>query len=578
MSEAIEKQEAHEESLSFWRKYIFSTDHKMIAKQYLLLSLVMALFGGIMAYYMRWQLAWPETPVPGAGWIPDPATYEGILSPEFYNALVTMHGTIMVFFVAMPLLLGALGNFTIPLMIGARDMAFPRLNMLSFWTIFLGSVVMMASFFVEGGAASAGWTGYPTLSADPVHTGVNWGLNLWILGLALEFAAFLMGGVNFLTTVVTMRAPGMSLFRVPLMVWMQISAAIIFMLSVGPLIAGAVMLLLDRIAGTGFFIPEMGGDPLLWQHLFWFFGHPEVYVILLPGLGALMEIIPVFSRKPIFGYRLIIYSTIAAGILSFIVWAHHMFVSGMDPRLVMPFSITTILISVPFALIIFALIATLWRSSLSFPTPMLFALGTLTTFIIGGITGIFLGSAPVDIYFHDTYFVVAHFHYTLFPVTLLGGFAGIYFWFPKMFGRMMNATLGKIHFWLTFIFFNLTFFPIFLLGMGGSMRRIYNPLIYDFLKPLQPLNQYITVFSILLLLSQLPFIINFFWSMYKGKKAEQNPWKANTLEWALAPSPPPHGNFAETPKIYHGPYEYSRPDAEEDWLPQHQPGVKVAAG
>ncbi|MFQ5675070.1 MAG: cbb3-type cytochrome c oxidase subunit I [bacterium] len=570
MSDQVGTETHHREQLSFLRKYVFSTDHKTIGKQYLFLSLFMAIIGGLLAYYMRWQLAFPETAVPGAGWIPEPSAIDGIIAPEFYDALVTMHGTIMVFFVAMPFLLGAFGNFLIPLMIGAKDMAFPRLNMMSFWTLFLGTVVMVVSFFVPGGAAAAGWTGYAPLSADPVLTGVNWGLNLWILGLALEFTSFLMGGINFLTTTITMRAPGLTMFRLPLMVWMQITAAILFMLSVGPLIAGAILLLLDRTVGTGFFIASRGGDPLLWQHLFWFFGHPEVYVILLPGLGALFEIVPVFARKPIFGYRIIIYSTMVAGVLSFIVWAHHMFVSGMDPRLVMPFSITTILISVPFAVIIFAFMATLWGGSLRFPTPMLFALATITTFIIGGVTGIFNGSAPVDIYIHDTYFVVAHFHFTLFPAAILGGFSALYFWFPKMFGRMMNKALGKIHFWWTFVFFNLTFLPMFVLGMGGHMRRIYNPLQYDFLKPLQPINEFVTFAAILLVIGQIPFVINFFWSLFFGKRAESNPWQANTLEWS-APSPPPHGNFVIEPVVYSGPYDYSAPDNTEDWQPQARP-------
>ena len=557
---------AHHEELGFWRQYVFSTDHKMIAKQYLAIGLFWAIVGGLLAYLMRWQLAYPDTEVPGWGFI----------GPDFYNVLVTMHGTIMVFFVAMPILLGAFGNFLIPLMVGARDMAFPRLNMLSVWTFALSSLVLLISFFVPGGAASAGWTGYPPLSAKPIYTGVNWGLNLWILALALEFASFLMGGINFLTTVINLRAPGLSMLRLPLIVWMQITAAILFMLSVGPLIAGAVMLLLDRVLGTSFYLPEGGGDPLLWQHLFWFFGHPEVYVILLPGLGIMLEVLPVFSRKPIFGYRLIIYSTIAAGILSFIVWAHHQFISGMDPRLAMPFSITTILISVPFALMVFATIATLWRGSISFPTPMLFALGTLAVFLIGGLTGIFNGSAPVDIYIHDTYFVVAHFHYTLFSVTFFAAFAGLYFWFPKMFGHMMNETLGKLHFWLTFILFNAFAFPMFFLGAGGMMRRIANPMQYDFLQPLQPLHVFATIAAILLLLAQIPFVINFFWSLFAGKVAERNPWQANTLEWT-APSPPPHGNFETVPVVYRGPYEYSLPGITEDWLSQDRPAVPKAA-
>ncbi|MEE8325852.1 MAG: cbb3-type cytochrome c oxidase subunit I [candidate division NC10 bacterium] len=560
----------HHTDLGFWRTYVFSTDHKTIAKQYLAIGLFWAIVGGLLAYLMRWQLAYPETAVPGFGWVPEPHMVDGIIPPEFYNMLITMHGTVMVFFVAMPILLGAFGNFLIPLMIGAQDMAFPRLNMLSVWVLAFSSVVLLVSFFVPGGAAASGWTAYAPLSAKAVYTGVDWGQNLWIIALALEFASFLMGGVNFLTTAINMRAPGLSLFRLPLMVWMELTAAVLFLLSVGPLIAGAVMLLLDRLAGTSFFLPEGGGHPILWQHLFWFFGHPEVYVIMLPGMGAALEILPVFSRKPIFGYRPIVYSTIAAGILSFIVWAHHMFPSGLDPRLAMPFSFTTILISIPFAIIVFAMIATLWGGSIRFPTPMLYALGTLAVFIVGGLTGIFNGSAPANIYIPDTYFVVSHFHYTLFSAVFFGGFAGIYYWFPKMFGRMMNETLGKIHFWLTFIFFNAVFFPMFFLGAGGMMRRIYNPLQYEFLQSLQPLNVFITYAAIVLFLGQLPFVVNFFWSLWAGKKAEQNPWEANTLEWTT-PSPPPHGNFEAIPVVYRGPYEYSLPEVSEDWLPQDRP-------
>ncbi len=566
----------HAEPTSFLRKYVFSVDHKVIGKQYLLLGLVMALVGGASAYIMRWQLAWPETQIPLTSWISEPLMYEGYLDPTFYNQLVTMHGTVMVFFVAMPILLGAFGNFLLPIMVGADDMAFPRLNMMSFWIIFTASLILIASFFVEGGPAAAGWTGYTPLSANPEYTGAHWGMCLWLLALALEFTSFLMGGINMLTTVINMRAPGLSMFRLPLMVWMQISAAVIFLLSVGPLIAGAIMLLLDNAIGTRFFQPEFGGDPLLWQHMFWFFGHPEVYVILLPAVGAVLEIFPVFCRKPIFGYRTIIYSTIIAGVLSFIVWAHHMFISGIDPRLALPFSITTILISVPFAVIIFAIIVTLWGASITMPTPMLFALGFLVSFLMGGVTGIFNGSAAVDIYIHDTYFVVAHFHYTLFPSVFFGGFAGIYFWYPKMFGRMMSETLGKVHFWATFIFFNATFLPMFGLGLGGHMRRIYNPMQYEFLQGLSATNQLVTYMAILLILSQFVFMVNFFLSMVRGEVAEANPWRANTLEWT-APSPPPHGNFTTLPTVHRWPYDYSLPDVDSDWLPQTEPAPSGTA-
>jgi cytochrome c oxidase subunit 1 len=553
---------AHEKPTSFLRKYVFSVDHKYIAKQYLFTAMFMAIVGGLLAYVMRMQLASPGQEVPGYG----------MVSPAAYNVLITMHGTIMIFWVAMPLLLAALGNFLIPLMIGAGDMAFPRLNMLSYWTFLLSTIVLIASFFVPGGAAAGGWTTYPPLSGSAALSGGLWGVTLWLLAVALEFAAFLMGGINFITTAVNMRAPGMKLFDMPLMVWMQVTASIIFLFSVGPLIAGAVMLLLDRVAATGFYDPKVGGDPLLYQHLFWFFGHPEVYVILLPGFGVIAEVLPVFARKPIFGYRMIVYSTIITGILSFMVWAHHQFVAGIDPRLATPFSITTILISVPIAITTFAFIATLWRGSIEFKTPMLFALGMLAVFLLGGVTGIHNGAPAVDIYVHDTYFVVAHFHYALIPPVFFSFLAAIYFWFPKMFGRMMNEVLGKLHFWLTFAFVNLTFLPMFPLGLAGHQRRISNPNFFEALRTPQVewLHDLATIGAIGLLLSQIPFLINLGWSLFRGREAGSNPWRSTTLEWA-APSPPGHGNFEVPPRCYRGPYEYSVPGRAEDWFPQNVP-------
>jgi cytochrome c oxidase subunit I len=564
----------HPEPTTFLRKHVFSVDHKVIGRQYLILGMVWALIGGLSAYLIRSQLAWPGKSIVGASLL-----FEGgVVLPEAYNALLTMHGTIMVFFVAMPILLGALGNFLVPLMIGARDMAFPRLNMASFWIITTASVILILSMFVPGGTAAAGWTAYPPLSARTAYTGVALGQALWILALALEFVSFLMGGVNILTTAITMRAPGMTMMRLPLMVWMQMSASVLFMLSVGPLIAGAILLLMDGLIGTNFFVPLAGGgggDPLLWQHLFWFFGHPEVYVILLPGIGVLTEVLPTFSRKPIFSYKTILYATIVAGVLSFLVWAHHMFTSGMNPLMVMSFSITTILISVPFTLIIFALIGTLIGGSIKMTVPMLFAVGTIACFIVGGITGIFLGSAIVDTYMHDTYFVVAHFHYTLFPTVILGGLAGFYFWFPKMFGKTLNPVLGHLHFWLTAISFNILFLALFRVGLGGQVRRVW--MSAPSLEPLQHLNVTATWAAIAMLLGQIPFLVNIVWTALAGTPAPGNPWNSNSLEWQTA-SPPPHENFAEIPTVHRGPYEYSAPGNDEDWMAQDAEPTSAAAG
>ncbi len=576
---ATHVEHAHHEELGFWRTYVFSTDHKMIGKQFLFLGLFMMVLGGLLALMLRWQLAWPETAVPGFGWVPEPYMYEGIIPPETYNMLFTMHATIMIFFVVMPILVGCFGNFLIPLMIGARDMAFPTLNMLSFWVGALAGVVMLGGFFVPGGHAASGWTAYAPLSARAIYTGVDWGQNIWCIALILLGISSLMGSINYITTIVNMRAPGMTWFRLPLVIWTLFVVAILLLLALPVLTSALAMLLFDRMAGTHFFLPTGGGEPLLWQHLFWFFGHPEVYVLILPAMGIASDVLSTFSRKPIFGYRSMVYAIVGIAFLSWAVWGHHMFQSGMNPALGTGFMISTMVIAVPSAIKTFNWLGTMWGGSMVFTSAMLNTLAFVSMFVIGGLSGIFMANTPVDIFIHDTYFIVAHIHYVVFGGSVFGIFAGIYYWFPKMFGRMMNETLGKIHFWLTFVAFNCVFFPMHILGVGGMMRRIYNPTQYEFLLPLQPINVFITISAIFLGLAQIPFVINFLWSLFAGKQAGLNPWQANTLEWS-APSPPPHGNWGEhLPTVYHGPYEYSVPDVAEDYAPQDRPlAVPVPAG
>jgi cytochrome c oxidase subunit I len=398
---------------------------------------------------------------------------------------------------------------------------------------------------------------------------VDWGQNLWIISLIILGFSSMMGAINYITTIINMRAPGMTFFRLPLTIWSLFVVAILVLLAIPVLTSALAMLLFDRLFGTTFFLPAGGGEPLLWQHLFWFFGHPEVYILILPAMGIASDVLSTFSRKPIFGYRSMVYAIIGIGFLSWIVWGHHMFQSGMNPALGVSFTITTMVIAVPSAIKTFNWLGTIWGGTIRFTVPMLNALAFVAMFVIGGLSGIFMASTPVDIFIHDTYYIVAHIHYVVFGGSVFGIFAAIYYWFPKMFGRMMNDTLGKIHFWGTFIFFNCTFFPMHILGVGGHMRRIYNPLQYEFLQPLQPINIFITVSAILLGLSQIPFIINFFWSLFGGRRAERNPWQANTLEW-VAPTPTPHGNFDTIPTVYRGPYEYSSPEVPEDYLPQDQ--------
>lgn len=550
----------------FIRTYLFSTDHKMIGRQFMFMSLVMLMFGGLMAMMIRWELAWPESVIPFTSWIPEPFMFQGRMDPAFYNALFTMHATIMIFFVVMPFMVGGFGNFLIPLMIGAGDMAFPILNMLSFWVAVPATLLLMCSFFVPGGAAAGGWTMYATLSASAQYSGVEWGMNLWIISLLILGVSSLMGSINYITTIVNMRAPGMTWFRLPLTIWSLFITAILLLLALPVLTAALVMLLLDRTLGTSFFLPEGGGQPLLWQHLFWFFGHPEVYILVLPAMGVTSDILSTFSRKPIFGYKAMTFSMLALAVLSWLVWGHHMFQSGMNPLLGAAFMLSTMVIAVPSAIKTFNWLGTLWGGNIQFTSPMLFALGFVSNFVIGGLSGIYMASTPVDIFIHDTYFIVAHFHYVVAGI-IFGMFAALYYWFPKIFGRLMNEKLGKLHFVLTYLFFNCAFFPMHILGVAGHMRRIYNPLQYEFLRSVQDWNVFITQSALCLFLAQLVFVFNFVWSLLKGRKATQNPWKANTLEWSTH-SPPGHGNFEMQPIVYRGPYEYSSPLVKEDWLPQ----------
>jgi len=539
--------------------YLFSVDHKIIGIQYLLTGFMMALVGGYFAYAFRMQLAFPGMDIPGFG----------TMNSLQFNTLVTNHGAIMIFWVGMPALVAAFGNLLIPLMIGCDDMVFPKLNRLSYQVFLLSVVVLLASFFVPQGGFNGAWTLYPPLSTTTGPTGTGeWGGTLFILAVALEFVAFLLGGINFLTTSMNARTKGMGIWDLPIFVWMCNLAVLVFMLSVGPLIAGALMLLGDRVLGTGFYDPGSGGDPLLFQHLFWFFGHPEVYVILLPAMGIVGEVLTTHARKTLFGYKMVVWATIITSILSFIVWAHHQFVAGIDPRMATYFSISTIMISIPVAVMLFCYIATLYGGNIVFNSAMLFALGMIGEFLIGGVTGIHLGSTSSDIYFHDNYFVVAHFHYTMVPLVIFAMFAGIYHWYPKFTGRFMNEALGKLHFWGTTLGFNGIFIPLFYSGLGGQHRRISDYVAFPDLAGLGDIRVFATMSALLMLASQIPFIYNFLFSWKTGKEAGDNPWKSTTMEWAC-PSPPPHGNFAQEMVVYNGPYEYGVDGVEDDYLPQH---------
>ena len=558
----------------------------MIAKQFLSLAIVFMFIGGAFALFIRWQLAYPGQPIPIIGkllpssWV-NPA---GAVTAEFYTQLLTMHGTIMIFAVIIPLLVGTFGNFAIPLMSGADDMATPFLNMGSFWRYPLGGTVMMCGFFMEGGTAAAGWTSYAPLSAL-----ASTGQTLWIVGLFFVGFSSILGGLNYITTILNMRAPGLGMFQLPMTVWAVLITAIIIVIGTPVLAAALSMLFMDNFLHTSFFTPSHliypardltrtsgGGQPLLWQHLFWFYSHPAVYIMILPGMGVVSDVISTFSRKPLYGYKAMIFAIIAIAFLGMIVWGHHMFQSGMNPLLGTTFMVSTMVIAVPSAIKTFNWLGTMWRGNMEFATPMLNAVAFISMFVIGGLSGIFMASTPVDVFIHDTYFIVGHIHYVLFGGSLFAVFAGLYYWFPKMTGRMYNERLGKWHFWITFISFNGTFFPMHILGIGGMMRRIYDPTVYDFLKPFQPMNEFITINAMILGFAQILFAFNLFYSWYYGQKAKRNPWRANTLEWQT-PSPPPHGNFDHAVQVYRGPYEYSSPESVQDFLPQTTSPEELAA-
>ncbi|MEP5612956.1 MAG: cbb3-type cytochrome c oxidase subunit I [Cyclobacteriaceae bacterium] len=575
--------EDHDHELGFVSKYIFSTDHKTIAKQFLITGIFWALMGGALSVIFRLQLGFPNMdlewlrPMLG-GWI----TVEGKIDPEFYLAMVTMHGTIMVFFVLTAGLSGTFSNFLIPLQIGARDMASGFMNMLSYWFFFASGVIMFISIFIETGPASGGWTIYPPLSALPqAMSGSGLGMTLWLVSMALFIVSTLLGGINYITTVINLRTEGMTFSRLPLTIWAFFITAILGLLSFPVLFSAALLLIFDRSLGTSFYLsdiyiagealPNVGGSPILFQHLFWFLGHPEVYIVILPALGITSEIISTNSRKPIFGYKAMIGSMLGIGFLSFIVWAHHMFITGMNPFLGSIFTILTLIIAVPSAIKAFNYITTLWKGNIIFTPGMLFSIGLVSFFISGGVTGLFLGNSVLDIHLHDTYFVVAHFHLVMGSAAFFGMLAGVYHWFPKMFGRMMNDKLGKIHFWLTFTGVYLVFFPLHYIGIAGFPRRYYAFTSFETFGGFTDLNALVSIAAIITFAAQFIFLFNFFYSIFRGKLAPANPWKSNTMEWTT-PRFPKHGNWpGAIPRIFRWAYDYSKPGAKDDFIMQTTP-------
>jgi cytochrome c oxidase subunit 1 len=607
----VGEHEAHHHEPGFWRKYIFSTDHKIIGIQYGVTALAFLLFGFFLMLCMRWSIAEGTKMAATAGYTPKPiplvgglletllgsVAAGGVMSPELYNSFGAMHGTIMVFLAIVPLAFAAFGNYVVPLQIGAVDMAFPRVNMASYQAFVLGGIIMFISFFIPGGAAQAGWTSY-----SPLATSVaTHGQTFWLIGMIFLITSSLLGAVNFIATIIQLRAPGMTWMRLPFFVWAQFVTAFLLLLAFPPLEAAGVMQLMDKVAGTSFFLPtglavggqlagvSGGGSPLLWQHLFWFLGHPEVYVLILPAMGIVCEVICNNVRRPVWGYKSLVYSVLAIGFLSFIVWAHHMYLTGMGTKIATFFQTTTMIISIPSVIILTCFFLSLWGGSIRFNTPMLFALAFLPMFGIGGLTGLPLGFNAAVLHLHDTYYVIAHFHYVVAPGTIFALFAGIYYWFPKMTGRMMNEFWGRVHFWGSLIFMNVVFQPMFQQGMAGMLRRMADgganyataTLKSQGVNVTGGLDAGIMNWHTIILwgavglgLVQIPFILNLFMSIKNGKKVtSDNPWEATTLEWQT-PTPPPHGNFTKSVEVHRGPYDYSVPGESRDFIPQNEPETK----